>query len=189
VAWGNSSVEARGNSSVEARGNVAVRVLSGYVKKIVLYGFAVAFIASTLDVKIEKKSEHCHIQVTKDLGWFERNAVEQTPVVTLYKRVSKDFQTQEGTSNETTWTIGATLTIPKWDKSRECGEGKFHACSRPYFCDQFRSDKGDRYIAVKINLEDLHEWKDNPEYPYKIAFKSGTVLYECDKFGKEIKAR
>jgi len=195
VARGNSSVEARENSSVVARGNSSVmawensvvRILSGCVKKIALYGFAVAFIAATLTVKIEKNSKHCHIQTVKDLGWFERNAVEQTPLVILYKRVSKDLQTQEGTANETTWTIGTTLTIPKWDKSRECGEGKFHACSRPYFCDEFRSKQGDRYIAVSIKLEDLHEWKDNPEYPHKIAFREGTVLYECNKHGKEIK--
>jgi hypothetical protein len=147
----------------------------------------VAFIAATLDVKIDKKSEHCHIQITRDLGWFERNAVEQTPTVTLYKRVSKYFKTQENTTNETTWTIGTTLTVPEWSPVSECGPGKFHACSRPYFCDQFRSNAGDRYIAVEIKLEDLHEWKDTPEYPYKIAFKSGTVLHECDKFGKELK--
>ena len=203
VAWGNSSVEARENSSVEARenssvvawgnssvvawGNAAVRVLSGYVKKIVLYGFAVAFIAATLDVKIERKSEHCHIQITKDLGWFERNAVEQAPVVILYKKVSKDFKTRENTANETKWTIGSTLTVPAWNPVHECGEGKFHACSRPYFCDEFRSKQGDRYIAIEIKLEDLHEWKDNPEYPHKIAFKTGTVLYECNKHGKELK--
>ena len=186
VARENSSVVAWGNSSVEARENVVVRVFSGYVKKIVLYGCAVALIAATLDVKIEKKSEHCHIHITKELDWFERNAIEQIPVIVLFKRVSKDFQTQEETANETTWTIGTTLTIPKWDKSRECGEGKFHACSRPYFCDEFRSKQGDRYIAVSIKLEDLHEWKDNPEYPHKIAFREGTVLYECDKHGKEI---
>jgi hypothetical protein len=187
VAWENSSVVAWGNSSVVARENSVVRILSGCVKKIALYGFAVAFIAATLTVKIERNSKHCHIQTVKDLGWFERNAVEQTPVVILYKRVSKDLQTQEGTANETTWTIDTTLTIPKWDKSRECGEGKFHACSRPYFCDEFRSRAGDRYIAVSIKLGDLHEWKGNPEYPHKISFRSGRVLYECDKQGKEIK--
>jgi hypothetical protein len=187
VAWENSSVEAWENSSVEARGNSVVRVLSAYVKKVVLYGFAVAFIASTLNVKIDKKSEQCHIQVTKELGWFERNAVEQTPVVVLYKKVSKDFRTQENTRNETVWTIGTTLTVPKWNPDRECGEGKFHACSRPYFCDEFRRQRGDRYIAVSIKLEDLHEWKDNPQYPHKIGFKTGTVLYECDKFGNELK--
>ena len=187
VAWENSSVVAWGNSSVVARGNVVVRIFSGYVKKVVLYGFAVAIIAATLTVKIEKKSEHCHIQVTKDLGWFERNAVEQTPTVTLYKRVSKDFKTQEGTSNETTWIIGTTLTVPKWNTDSECGPGRFHACSRPYFCDDFRNKQGDRYIALSIKLEDLHEWKDSPSYPHKIAFKTGTVLYECDKHGKELK--
>jgi hypothetical protein len=179
VAWENSSVVAWGNS--------VVRVLSAYVKRVVLYGFAVAFIAATITVKIEKKSDYCHIQIVKDLGWFERNSVEQTPMVVLYKKVSKDFKTQENTKNETTWTIGTSLTVPNWNPSSECGEGKFHACSRPYFCDEFRNNKGDRYIAVSIKLEDLHEWKDSPQYPHKIGFKTGTVLYECDNLGKEIK--
>jgi hypothetical protein len=164
-----------------------VRILSSYVKKIALYGFAVAFVASTLDVKIEKKSEHCHIQLTQNLGWFENNAVEQTEIVTLYKRVSCDFKTQENTKNETPWIVGSTVTYPKWiPKNEECGQGKFHACSRPYFCDQFRSTKGDHYVAISIKVEDLHEWKDNPKYPHKIAFREGTVLYECDRFGKQI---
>ena len=187
VARENSSVVARGNSSVEARENVVVRVFSNYLKKVVLYGFAVAFVVATITVKIEKKSEYCHVQIVKDLGWFERNAVEQTPVVILYKKVSKDFKTQEGTKNETIWTIGTTLTVPNWNPVSECGPGKFHACSRPYFCDEFRNEKGDRYIAVSIKLEDLHEWKNTPQYPHKISFRTGTVLYECDKFGKEIK--
>ena len=186
-AWGNSSVEARDNSSVVARGNVVVRVFSDCLRKVVLYGFAVAFVSASITVQIEKKSKYCHIQIVKDLGWFERNAVEQTPVVVLYKKVSKDLKTQERTTNETTWAIGTTLTVPNWNPDSECGPGKFHACSRPYFCDEFRNVTGDRYIAVSINLEDLHEWKDVPEYPHKISFKSGTVLYECDKFGKEIK--
>jgi hypothetical protein len=189
VAWGNSSVEAWENSSVEAWENSVVRIFSNCLKKVALYGFAVAIVAATITVKIEKESEHCNIQVTKDLGWFERNAVEQTPIVSLYKRVSKDFKTQEGTENETTWTIGTTLTIPEWNPVKECGTGKFHACSRPYFCDEFRNTAGDRYIAVSIKLEDLYEWKDNPEYPHKIAFKEGTVLYECDRFGKAINTK
>jgi hypothetical protein len=188
VAWGNSSVVARGNSSVEAWENCVVRIFSSCLKKVALYGFAVAIVAATITVKIEKKSEYCHIQITKDLGWFERNAVEQTPTVTLYKKVSKDFKTQEGTENETLWPIGATVEHPSWNpKNAECGGGKFHACSRPYFCDEFRNKPGDRYIAVSIKLEDLYEWKENPDYPHKIAFRAGTVLYECDKHGKEIK--
>ena len=40
---------------------------------------------------------------------------------------------------------------------------------------------------MSIKLEDLHEWKKNPKYPHKIAFRSGTVLYECDRLGREIK--
>ena len=212
VAWENSSVEARGNSSVVARENSSVvarenssveawenssvvawencvvRIFSDYLKKIVLYGFAVAIVSSTITVNIEKKSEYCHVQIIKSLGWFENNGVEKTPTVTLYKKVSKDFKTQENIKNETLWIIGSTLEHPAWNPNNgECGEGKFHACSRPYFCDEFRNNKGDRYIAISINSEDLHEWTGNVSYPYKIAFRKGTVLYECDRFGKELK--
>ena len=197
VAWENSSVEARENSSVvawenssvEAWENVVVRVFSAYLKKVILYGFAVAIVSATITVNIEKKSEYCHIhQITKDLGWFERNAVEKTPVITLYKKVSKDFKTQENKKNETLWLVGSTVNHPAWNPTNgECGEGKFHACSRPYFCDEFRNEKGDRYIAVSIKLEDLYEWKNNPDYPHKIGFRACEVLYECDKFGKKIR--
>lgn len=108
----------------------------------------------------------------------------------LYKRVSADFKTQENTENETLWAVGSTVTHLAWNpKSQECGESKFHACSRPYFCDEFRNLKDDRYIAVEIALEDLHEWTDLPQYPHKIAFRSGKVLYECDRIGKQVTGR
>ena len=188
VAWGNSSVEAWGNSSVEAEGNCVVRIFSENLKKMVLFGFAVAFIPINLTVNVEKKSEYCYIQVVKNLGWFENNAVEKTSTVTLYKKISKDFKTQENRKNETLWLVGSTVNHPAWNPDNgECGEGKFHACSRPYFCDEFRNKKGDRYIAVSIKLEDLYEWKDSPSYPHKIAFRACKVLYECDRFGKELK--
>ena len=190
VGRGNCSIEGRGNCSIEGWENCVVRIFSNYPKKVALYGFAVAIMASTLTVKIEKKSVHAHIQITKDLGWFERNAVKKTAKVVLYKRISKDFKTQENTANETTWTIGTTLTHPKWSpENEECGKGKFHACSRPYFCDEFRSNSGDRYIAISVSLKDLYEWKENPQYKYKIAVRKATVLYECDKHGKEINGK
>jgi hypothetical protein len=177
----------RGNSSVVAWGNCVVRIFSGYLKNIVLYGFAVAIVSSTITVNIEKKSEYCHVQIVKYLGWFENNGIEKTPTVTLYKKVSKDFKTQENTKNETLWLTGSTVEHPAWNPNNgECGEGKFHACSRPYFCDEFRNNKGDRYIAISINLEDLYEWKDSPSYPHKISFRRGTILYECDKFERKL---
>jgi len=153
-----------------------------------LYGFAVAFLPIAINLTIDKRSEHCHVQVVQDLGWFERNAIEQTSTMTLYKKVSEDYKTQEGTENETVWTIGTTLEHPSWSPTKqECGLGKYHACSRPYFCDEFRNNSGDRYVAISIDLGDLHEWKNRPKYPHKIAFRKGTVLYECDRLGKEIK--
>jgi hypothetical protein len=188
VAWGNSSVEAWGNSSVVAWGNVVVRIFSAYLKKVALFGFAVAFLPVAIEIDIEKNSVHAHIQIVKPLSWFANNALKKTKIVTLFKRVSADFKTQENTRNETLWAVGSTITHPKWSPANaERGEGKFHACSRPYFCDEFRKTKGDKYIAVSIKLADLHEWNDNPVYPHKIAFREGKVLYECDRFGNEIK--
>jgi hypothetical protein len=173
------------NSSVEAWGNCVVRVLS-QIANLILHGFSVALLPVTINLNIERKSPDCHVQHVQDRGWFDRNAVEKTETVILYKKVSTDFKTQEGTKNETLWQLGTTVTHPKWNPARsECGEGKFHACSRPYFCDEFRNLKGDRYIAIEIKLSDLHEWTANPEYPHKIGFREGRVLYECDKWGKK----
>jgi hypothetical protein len=193
VAWGNSSVEAmenssveaRGNSSVEARGAVSVRIFSD-IKSLSLFGFSVLF--KPIDLKFKfKKEKTCYVQNIKPQPYLEREGVPQKQgFVVLYKKTSHDFKTQEGTKNETLWAIGTKVTHPAWNPGNaECGEGKFHACSRPYFCDEFRSNKGDRYVAIKTRVVDLYEW-DNPQYPHKIAFREGRVLYECDKHGKEI---
>lgn len=81
------------------------------------------------------------------------------------------------------------LTHPKWSpKDQECGAGKFHACATPYFCDQFRSERGDRYIAIEIAVKDLYAW-DGGDYPHKVAFRAGTVLFECDRYGKQLESK
>jgi len=188
VAWGNSHVVAWGNSHVEAWGNSVNYVYSLNVH-ITIASFAVVFLFEKTKHLI-KNSRTCTIIIPKIknglLGWLDNNAVKKEKYITLYKRVSKDFKTQEETRNETLWEIGTTPLVPNWNpKDNECGEGKFHACSRAYFCDEFRSLEDDRYIAVKINIKDLYAWP-NPDYPYKIAFRSGKVVYECDRYGNKI---
>ena len=107
--------------------------------------------------------------------------------VILYKRVSKDFLTQEGNAWQTQWKIGSTLVHPDWDpRKNECGTGKFHACARPFWCDYFRHNKDDKYIAIEVKVEDLHEWTLYPAFPQKIAFREGKVLHECDRYGNKI---
>jgi len=135
-----------------------------------------------------KKSKTALVQDYKPQKYLDREGIQQTKGnIILFKRVSFDYKTQEGTRNETIWKLKSILTHPAWNpQESECGEGKYHACSRPYFCDEFRSNKTDIYIAVKIAKKDLFEWKD-ASYPHKIAFRKGTVLYRCDRFGKEIK--
>jgi hypothetical protein len=180
-AWENSAphIEAWGNSTIHGM-NLNVHTLLN------LFGFSMGVVPFNLKLKI-KKSKQAIIQRVKPQGWFERNNIAKKEKVILYKRVSEDFKTQENTSNETLWTIGSIVEHSAWNpKDNECGEGKFHACSRPYFCDEFRNQPEDRYIAIQIFRGDLFEWKNNPEYLYKIGFRKGTVIYECDRYGKKI---
>ena len=190
VAWGSSHVEARESSHVEARGSSALHVHSTNVTAD-LFGFTVAFLIAKA-TKVLKKSKTATIvrPVTKAgvLKWLEGQSVDvEKGAVILYKRVSRDWQTQEGTTHETTWTPGTTLEHPAWNpKDSECGEGKFHACSRAYFCDEFRHTQEDRYVAIQVEEKDLYAWP-NPAYPHKISFRKGTVLHECDRYGREVK--
>ncbi|TAL13911.1 hypothetical protein EPN95_04455 [Patescibacteria group bacterium] len=189
-SWGNSSpsIESWENSSpsIESWENSVLRVLSSEKKlSIRAHGFSVLSlpIGISLDLQQEKT---CTVLRRQPQKFLDRDGV---PVadgkVTLYKRVSADFKTQEGTRNETLWQVGSTVTHPAWSpEASECGEGKFHACSRSYFADEFRSERGDRYVAIEIAVEDLYEWP-NPRYPHKIAFRSGVVVGEVDRFGRK----
>ena len=99
--------------------------------------------------------------------------------VYLYKRVSKDFKTQEGKKNETLWKIGSTVKHPNWNPGKkECGEGQFHACAFPHCCSAFRNKPDDKFIKIEVDKKDLHEWTKNPNYPQKIGFKKGKVIKE-----------
>jgi hypothetical protein len=191
VAWESSQVhnEARESSQVHNVAWASSQVHNeGNCTSLSLFNFAVASIPFDLKIKI-KKAKTAMVQRFKAVTcWFSRHGLpEKAAKYVLYKRVSKDFRTQENTSNETLWTVGTTVTHPAWcpDKT-ECGAGKFHACAMPYFCNDFRSEKDDRYVAIEVKKVDLYEWKKNPEYPHKIGFREGKVLYECDKYGKKI---
>ncbi len=188
-ARGSSHVEAWGSSHVEAWGNVSVHLHSD-LATVILFMFAVCI--ALAKGKIQKKSKAA-VVVTPEFaegvnGWLEGQGVEGGKTVILFKRVSVDFKTQENTSRETLWHVGSRLEHPQWaPESGECGAGKFHACSRPYFCDEFRNEKrDDRYIAIQIRKADLYAWP-HADYPHKIAFRAGKVLYECDRLGNELK--
>ena len=185
----NSSVVARENSSVVAWGNVGVHLTSTSAS-VVLMMFSVCW--AIAKGKITKKSKNATVIKPKKSegtnGWLEGQGVkkEKTHVV-LFKRVSADWKTQEGTANETVWQPGLTISHTAWSPTNsECGAGKFHACSRPYFADEFRSNVGDKYVAIQIAVKDLYAWAGDVQYPHKIAFRKGTVLYQCNKLGKKI---
>ena len=138
-------------------------------------------------IKLELSKRTTEVILEK-LDWFENNGIDKKiKKLILYKKVSKDFLTQERTKNETKWEIGSVVKIKEWKpKEDECGEGKFHACSKPFFCDEFRNEKGDRYIAIEIDKKDLYVWDKNPKYPHKVGFRTGKVLYEVNHFGKKL---
>ncbi|HJX49862.1 MAG TPA: hypothetical protein VJ438_00185 [Candidatus Nanoarchaeia archaeon] len=136
-----------------------------------------------------KKSKTAYIQDIIYQDFFDKSGLDKNKKYYIfYKRVSKYYKTQENTENETLWTIGSIIEHPNWNPTNEeCGKGKFHCCAKAFFCDEFRNEKkDDKYIAIKIRKEDLFEWI-NPQYPHKIAFKKGKVLYECDKHGMKLK--
>lgn len=185
---GKSSIESRGNSSpsIVSRGYSMLRVILSTVRRfsIKLHGFSVLSLPAEVVVDLTQE-DTCTVLRRKPEKYLDREGI---PVIdgkaTLFKRVSADFKTQEGTQNETLWLVGSTVTHPNWQpETDECGAGKFHACSRPYFADEFRTIRGDRYIAIEVDVADLYEWP-TPQYPHKIAFRSGRVVAEVDRLGK-----
>jgi hypothetical protein len=190
VAWDSSHVEARDSSHVEAWDSSAIHVKSDY-STVDLFSFAVAILVAANGSRVRAKSKTATIVRPPERspgieGWLEDNAIEPADKVVLYKRVSGHLKTQEGMSNETAWLIGRAIEHPSWNPDEaECGSGKFHAVSRPFFGNEFRSEAGDRYIAIEVAIVDMHAWP-TPKYPHKIAFRRGTVLYECDRYGKRI---
>ena len=189
VARGNSHVVAYENSHVEAWGNNTVKNYSENTK-ITLMVFSVCWMIKKCK-KLTKSKTATIIDSNYDNTvdkFLELHGIStKTKTVKLFKRVSKDLKTQENTSNETTWYIGSTLTVPNWNPDQECGAGKFHACLKTFFCDEFRGSENDRYILIEVKKEDLHTHK-NPQYPHKIAFKQGRVICEVDRNGNPIKA-
>jgi hypothetical protein len=199
VAWENSWVEARENSRVEAWGDSRVearensRVKARENSRVVVWGDSRVEANENSLVDIWDQAEATGLgkinvfksNISKDgsvENWIASEFVKvKKGFVTLYKRVSKEFKTQEGTKNETLWSPGTKVEHANWNPGEEeCGAGKFHACSRPYFCDEFRSELDDKYIAIKVGVKDLVAWK-NPDYPHKIAFRRGEVIGECGR--------
>ena len=150
--------------------------------------FAVCFMFSvTKKLKKSKTATIINPSYVNDIDKFiELHGMERKDEeFILYKRVSADFKTQEGTRNETVWLTGKTLEHTSWNPECECGEGKYYACPRPFFCDEFRNKKDDKYVAISVTRQDLHAHK-SPIYPHKIAFRKGKVLYEVNKKGEKI---
>ena len=191
VAWDTSHVEARGSVHVVAWDSA--HVVAWDSAHVEAREFAVA-VSRAISAVIVAKSPTAHAIVSiyecaKTVAdWLSRNGLTaKRGKVILYKRVSKDFLTQEGSQNESRWTIGTTMALNEWNPTAsECGPGKFHACSHAYFCDEFRNKAGDRYIAVEVAIKDIHLWTEDPQYPHKLSFRRGKVLYECDMYGERI---
>ena len=186
VARESSQVVARDSSHVVAWDCVSVNYRSSDAE-VSLYRNSVC-ICETVTYNITKHGNAIIQFKTKQSFIDAHGIVPVDDKIIIYKRVSEDFKTQEGTLNETTWTVGTTVTHPNWSPtSSECGEGKFHGVAKPYFADDFRHELNDRYIAIQVSICDMYEW-ETPSYPHKIAFREGYVLYECDRYGNKLEA-
>jgi len=189
VLWDSSSAELRDSSSAVLRDSSGCHCYEDSV--VTLFAFSVAW--SFGKSKAIKKAKTATIikpvekQVASAKDWLDKEGVSVRGATSIiFKRVSGDFKTQEKTANETLWAVGSKVTHHNWiPNEKECGEGKFHACSRPYFCDEFRSNDGDKYVAIRVKVADMKAWP-GAAYPHKIAFRSGVVLYECNRLGDKI---
>jgi hypothetical protein len=188
-AYGSSTVRAYGSSTVTACGQVAIHAESPDAT-LVLLGLAVAFLNKNAKATLKSKTARAVVVKAPSTvaAWCSNEGADVSGGnVILFKRVSSDFKTQEGTPNETAWLVGSTATHANWSpEEKECGVGKFHACAAPHFCDQYRDTQGDKYVAIQVSTKDCHVWPKNPEHPHKIAFRKGTVLHECDIHGRKI---
>jgi hypothetical protein len=186
VAYGSSSprIEAYDSSSPRIEAYDSSKILHiGIVINLECYANSL-FITQNKEFNSDR---HIIIQHNEKYNFFERHGIKKADTYIFYKKVSKCFKTQENTKNETLWLIGSTVTHKEWNPTEsECGKGKFHAVVKPHFADEFRNEENDKYIAIQIKADDLYEWENNPNYPHKIGFREGFVLYECDVDGKEI---
>jgi len=171
TAWGNSQVTAWENSQVTLKENACGIVRSK---------------ESRVTGKQKIISYEKQIKMTLP-RWIEYNkAITTKDTITIYKRVSKDFKTQERRPNETKWEVGKIITHPKWNPTeQECGEGKFHACANTNDCNNYRDCINDKYIKLTVKKSDCFVWSF-PEHPIKIAFREAKIVCECDRFGKDI---
>ena len=106
--WGSSQIHNVGRESSQihnvGRGSSQIHNV-GTCSSLTLFNFSVASIPFNLKLKI-KKSKSAMVQKYKPItDWFDRNGIQKTANVILYKKVSKDFKTQEGTPNENLWVI------------------------------------------------------------------------------------
>lgn len=189
VAWDNSALHivARGNSAphVMARDNSALHINGGTA---LIGGQAVCWNLGNAMVTTQDAGQVITPAPKSGVdAWLKRHGIVPSALVILYKRVSKDFLTQEGSRWQTEWRPGSLVQHPAWNPTlAECGAGKFHACPRPYFCDEFRGQPDDRYVAIEIAKKDLFVWNDRPKYPHKIGFCAGRVLFECNQIGVRV---
>ena len=190
TACDSSTVTAYGSSTVTAYNSSTVTAYDS--STVTAYGFAVVIVRSRTakakragkTAKVVRSIARLPRTVAEWIGYNDAKA--SGGFLTLYKRVSAGWLTQECTANATRWQPGDVLVHPAWaPETGECGAGKFHGCPAPRYCDEFRSKAGDRYVAIKVAKKDCKVWPD-AQYPHKIAFRAGTVLHECDKNGKKI---
>lgn len=99
----------------------------------------------------------------------------------LFKRVGKDFGTQNGIR----YKPGTVVKAPDWDSgTAECGGG-LHFCGDPRGGDLFRSNEGDRYVACEVAVKDIVVHA-RASYPDKVKAPRCKVLFECDREGKAV---
>ena len=186
------SVVAQGSSQphVEAWGSSQPHVVASAFVQLSLLGKVVAKCSAKVSVLIKgddpkvEGGNQIKMPYATTNDWCEYHGLEvKNGAALVYKGLNKDGKSNRGLE----YKVGETVQCDQWNDV-ECDAG-LHFVPHPSMAAQFFNNPLDcvRFVACEIMLSDSMVFLTGA-YPFKIKSKNCKVLFECDRYGKEIKA-
>jgi len=184
AAYENSQVRAFGSSQVKAFDRSQVTALGP------------SQVTADAYVAVTRRSPNATVEggvlieaprIDSPEAWLEFHGVEvEYGCVVLFKAVEDEFRSVSRNDRAyTSYRPGTRVVADDFDPAPgDCGAG-LHACSLPVRALHYRPTAA-RFVAIKVKVADLGH-PDPDGDTGKIRFRAGTVLYECDIWGNEVK--
>lgn len=167
VAWDSASVEARDSASVEARGSASVE--AGKYVAVHLHSQRVTL---TGGVVIDMTK----VDATVLADWSDLTGVQPDSdgFLTVYKAVNDDLLSGYGFQ----YSIGETVTDPKWRDDHDCGGG-LHFSPTPRAAKEYFTS-ATRFLECRVAVADVRCIDSS-----KLKARSAAVVREVDLWTRE----